>query len=891
MPCYLLRHANMLGGRFHPESLGGLMSNSKVPSVHGVLLLAAAVAGISPVSHAQIEEVVVTARKRSESMQDVPIAITAFSSETIERKGISDLSDIAKYTSGLMLDEGFNKQDTRIVIRGLSPTRGRQNVAILQDDVDISSMAQGTGGGSFVINPRLQDLERVEVVKGPHSALYGRSAFNGAINYITRQPGDEFRGNVQLTLGDYDKREARLSVSGPVIAGKLSLGLNVAGWNDGGFYKSPTTGEGLSGGDGKGVSFTLKATPVDWITITGRSEYSQDDYGPEASSIRSPVNVPVPANAFDVVNGLPPVLGAAVAANLANRFFPQVHGSLGNASDFPAPSPSRNPRTGVDYPGSSRDIFRTTLRVEFNFEPVMLTSISHVGDNKTFQFNDALSVGDYENPLISAAQETYFDTQIDLVSQELRLQSKSEGPLLWTAGGLYWREKLSQVSKTLRCVSFGGGCYPILAATGSVPRTPGDDLVHRNTEHKSAYGLLEYSITDAWKAALELRYTDEVEKTDGYALISPTFLGCPSVTVTGRSTGPNGVVSCFTPGPQVTGPFTAANFISESTVAPGPSQPVVRTKYWTPRLTLDHKVTEDALLFVSAAVGKKPGGLSALTGVSNVATNTYEPEEMTVYELGAKTTWLDRRLQVNGSIYLQDYAKKQVSVTFVDPNSLPTPNLLLSRVVNAAKAEVKGLEFEITAAPTDSLSLTASYTYNDATYSKFTDISNSVISISRAALVRPDACKVVQVMVGTTMQNRCEISYSGNRLEGAPKHSLVLGGELRGGFANGMDWFVDADVRYQSSRFTSFENTLEMDAYTLADLRLGVRRDKWSVTAFVNNVFDDDTMKASAVFIQNWSLAYLRDSGRTPIASQAPSGARALLPDKRSFGIRASIDF
>jgi outer membrane receptor protein involved in Fe transport len=287
------------------------------------------------------------------------------------------------------------------VIRGLSPTRGRQNVAILQDDVDISSMAQGTGGGSFVINPRLQDLERVEVVKGPHSALYGRSAFNGAINYITRQPGDEFRGNAQLTLGDYDKREARLSVSGPVIAGKLSRALNLAGWNDGGFYKSPTTGEGLGGGDDKGVAFTLRATPVDWITITRRSEYSRDDFGSEASSIRNPVDVPVPAN----------------------------------ASDFPAPSPGRNPRTGVDYSGSSRDIFRTTLRVEFNFEPVTLTSISHVGDNKTFQFNDALLVGDYANPLISAAHETCFETQIDLVSQELRLQSKSEGPLLWTVGG------------------------------------------------------------------------------------------------------------------------------------------------------------------------------------------------------------------------------------------------------------------------------------------------------------------------------------------------------------------------------------------------------------------------------------------------------------------------
>ena len=842
-------------------------------------------------AHAQIEEVVVTARKRSESIQDLPIAITAFSASAIERKGIVDLADIAKYTSGVMLDEGFNKQDTRIVIRGLSPTRGRQNVAILQDDVDISSMAQGTGGGSFVINPRLQDLERIEVIKGPHSALYGRSAFNGAINYITRKPSNQLRANAQVTVGDYGKREARFGVSGPVVADKLALGINAATWEDDGFYKSPTTGKGLGGGKGTGVALSLKATPSDLITITARSEYSKDDFGPEAASIKNPVDAPLPSNVFDTVNGLPAVLGAAVAANATNRTFPQVFGSLGSARDFPVPSPSRNPRTGADYPGSSRDLFRTTLRVDLNFEPVTVTSISHIGDNKTFQFNDALSVGDIASPLISAAQETYFDTDIKLLSQELRLQSKSDGPFVWTAGGLYWREKLSQVSKAIRCVSTSGGCWSVLQAVGSVVRTPADDLTHRDTDHKSAYGLAEYSFNNKWKVGAEIRYTDETEKTDGYAVISPTFVGCPNVSATGRTISSTGVVSCVTPGAQITGPFTAATFISEGTVAAGPGQPVTQTKFWTPRYTVDYKASKDLLLFASAAQGKKPGGLSVLGGISNVAANIYEPEEMWAYEIGAKSSWLENRLQLNGAVYYQDYSKKQVSITFVDPNSQPTPNLLNSRVVNAAKADVKGFEVEVLAAPTDYLSLNASYTYNDGKYGEFTDIQNGVAAISRAALVRPNPCTIVQVLVGTALQNRCQLSYAGNRLEGSPKHSLVLGGELRGEMQSGIRWFVDTDVRYQSNRFTSFENSLKMDAYTLADVRFGMRRDNWSVTAFVNNVFDDDTMKASAVFIQNWSLAYIRETGRTPIASQSPSGARAVLPDKRSMGIRFSYDF
>jgi len=876
------------------------------------LAVSTSMGALIPQAFAQIEEIVVTTRKRSENLQDVPIVVTAFSAATIERKGIADLSDVAKYTSGLNLDEGFNKQDTRIVLRGLSPTRGRQNVAILQDEVDLTTLAQQTAGGSFLINPRLIDVERIEVIKGPHAALYGRSAFNGAINYITKKPGNEFMGNAQIDLATYGKVEGRASISGPVLEDKLALGFNVADWRFKGFYKSPVTGKGLSGGKGYGIAGAFTATPNDVFTINGRLEYSNDDFGPEAASIKLPGLVALPASTLLSNATGPCVIGVgsglvgavaqtAVCTNPANAFYPQTVGSLGNAKNFPTPAPSRNPRTGVDYPGSSRDILRSTLRIVAEFEPVTVTSISAYGDNGQFQFNDALSYGDYASPTVNGAQETYFDANVKQWSQELRVQSSGESALNWTVGAMTWNEHLNQLNKALRCVSQSGGsaggdCYTVLAATGDVlrvnstnPTLAAADITDRRTFHYSGYGSADYAITDAFKASVELRYTAELEKYTGYGVTGPTFVGCQTVTVSGRNTSATGQVTCANPAPQITGastPFSTATSFFANT----PAQTKTNTFFWTPRFTLDYKATSDALVFASVALGKKPGGFSPLAALSSpaaIVNNTYDPEVMWVYELGAKTTWLDGKLQLNGAAYYQDYGKKQVSVTFVDPNSLPTPNQLSTRVVNAAKAEVKGFELEANFAPTEFLSTNLSYTFNKGKYKNFLDINAGVSAISRAIVANPNACTVIVV----NGQNRCQIDYSGNKLEGAPKHSLTMGGELRGDVSADLGWFLDTDIRFQSSRFTSFENSLRMDSYWLVDFRAGLKNKDWSLTAYVNNALNDDTMKASAVYIQPWTIAYLNATGRTPLSIQAPSGARAILPDKRQFGVRAAVNF
>jgi iron complex outermembrane receptor protein len=135
-----------------------------------------------PAVAAPMDEIIVETRRLEENLQDIPIAIDVLSAEEIERQGISDLKDVTRLVSSMQFQTGFSPQDTKITIRGLSPTRGRVNVAVLLDGVDITSESIETVGGSLLIDPELYDMERIEVVKGPQQALYGRSAFAGALS-------------------------------------------------------------------------------------------------------------------------------------------------------------------------------------------------------------------------------------------------------------------------------------------------------------------------------------------------------------------------------------------------------------------------------------------------------------------------------------------------------------------------------------------------------------------------------------------------------------------------------------------------------------------------------------------------------------------------------------
>ena len=208
---------------------------------------------------AQIDEIVVSTRRKTESVQDVPIAVDVISSEQIARQGITDVADISQLSTSVQFDSSFGPADTRIAVRGLSNTRGRSNVAFLVDNVDTTTENFVSAGSGLLTNQRLLvDVERVEIVKGPQSALFGRAAFAGAISYTTKDPSDEFEGDVTLSVGDYGLFELGGSISGPVQGLEDVLGFRVSGayWNEDGAYDNAITGGNLGGEDGWGTAIT-----------------------------------------------------------------------------------------------------------------------------------------------------------------------------------------------------------------------------------------------------------------------------------------------------------------------------------------------------------------------------------------------------------------------------------------------------------------------------------------------------------------------------------------------------------------------------------------------------------------------------------------------------------
>ncbi len=237
----------------------------------------------------QLDEIVVTARKVTENLQEVPLAVTAVGSEEIDRLGIRDLSSLSQQDTSVQFDEGFNPSDTRITIRGLSPTRGRPNAATLIDGIDISSEAVSNAGGSLLIDPRLIDVERIEIVKGPQSALYGRSAFAGAIQYVSKDPEDYLGGEVFVDANHEGDKQLRGNWSIP-ISDVLGVRFNGLAYDNRGYYRNEVTGEYVGGSEGLGGTMTLVYEPADEVKIKWRTDYSKSEFEPAAQALLNDFN-------------------------------------------------------------------------------------------------------------------------------------------------------------------------------------------------------------------------------------------------------------------------------------------------------------------------------------------------------------------------------------------------------------------------------------------------------------------------------------------------------------------------------------------------------------------------------------------------------------------------
>jgi len=469
--------------------------------------------GIGAAAHAQspapdeavaLEEIVVTARKREENLLAVPLAITAVTAAQLERQGVKDVTGLIDQDTSLSFDLGLVPYDTRIVIRGLSPTRGRPNVATLVDGIDVSSESIGVAGGSLLLNPRLLDIAQIEIVKGPQSALFGRSAFAGAISYTTQDPSREPTRRASMDISSEGQYEVKGGVSGP-ITDSLGYRLGVYAFSDDGYYFNRVTQQSTGGGEGRGVALSLKWEPNDYYSAKFRSEFTNDEFDPSsqvALAFNSRNTIPQSASICNVgtnaAGALAPigfVIDKTCAADqplapfpaptalVVNQFalglnayrdlerltgnrgvfddmtIPAFTGSAGSAKGL-QPSFNRNSARAVaggpapDFTGSDRHVRRVSIVQDIDTTLgrfSLLTGYSNADVDVSFDIDKTSFLP------IQQTLETYTSTR--QFSQEVRFSSDLSGPLNFVSGFQLWTESSEQRSRNISVIGEGTLCF------------------------------------------------------------------------------------------------------------------------------------------------------------------------------------------------------------------------------------------------------------------------------------------------------------------------------------------------------------------------------------------------------------------------------------------------
>ncbi|MCU0758200.1 MAG: TonB-dependent receptor [Steroidobacteraceae bacterium] len=931
-----------------------------------------------------LDEVVVTARKREENLQDVPIVVTAVSAEQLAREGIQNVEDLVARDPSLAFDLGIAPYDTRIVIRGLSPTRGRPNVATLIDGIDVSSEAVGVAGGSLLINPRLVDIARIEIVKGPQSALYGRSAFAGAISYVTADPDDELTGSFAVDANHEEQKELRASISLP-LTDTLGVRLNGYLFDDRGFFKNSTTGAWVGGGNGVGGSMTVKWQPNEVYSVKFRSEYADDNFDPPAQasvpfntikavpsqasscrtySIANPGPTPNPALVPNLV-ATGPVLDASCQNLDANPNFR-------TAAGVPITGAVRNPAFLLESATGFRGIYddmgvpsyrgvlpdASGLRVTYNPDYTRstdngVTAPEFSGTNRQvtrlsavqsldFDFGSFSSLTGYTRALVSTSQD--FD-KLDLLSvqqtlktdntteqfsQELRFTSDFDGPLQFITGLQYWTERADQFDRNNTVFGAGSTCVLVAVVPGATPMgvcagAPGttgftstsvapfmDDVanarrpsfVRRLVEHQSAYLELEWTIAERLSFIAEARYVDETNEI--------------AASPTAGNQGPGTAILCGATGncnnlaaiPYPAAPGAPGTFA-------GPTQfPVAgysrSESYVTPKGTIQWRARDNLNVYASYSEGRKPGGFATLTtgafGLPARSDVEFESEKIAVYELGSKWTSENRRLQLNGAYFFQDFTDKQVSTQVIVGTTLG------NRVTNAGGAELQGLELAATWRATENLNVGLGVThFLQYEYTDFNTLTSGAAEIARVNNCEIVTTVVQQVVAGVptnVAQTTCRVSRTGNKLEDTPETSVALNLGWRQPLgASGNSLFVDFDTFWLDERFAEDDNAVILDSYYLSNLRIGVENERWSAQLYVDNLFDDDTIRSGGTGPGN-AIADVRQAtitGAVQLATPTtpvnlrqpvpafglaiPTAVFAQLPNPRLFGVRFNYKF
>ncbi len=747
-----------------------------------------------------LQEIVVTAQRRAESLQDVPISISAFSAEAITEQGVGNLASLSRLAPNVNLDGGTPFSGSTAVISATIRGIGSDDFAFNIDPgvgiyLDGIYLARTVGA-----NLDLPDVERVEILKGPQGTLFGRNTIGGAISIVTRQPGRDFGFTGDITAGSFNYLRFRGTVDLP-LADNLRTSLTVSSSTRDGFLRRvPFTGAGArfasnsdnflnfnhssyrsaerEGGEG---SFSIRGRaiwePSDRFRVSLSGDYMHSDNsgqaskllgtfenlpGPFAGTANLPGTAFSPANTGFLFGGLYNFCIGSTPAQIAARNAQALCGARGTQflpnrrlTSFASVNVDADP-TNNRIPWDSR-FLNPNIDQSFSTGPSFsdLTAWGLAGTME-FDLTDNIQIksitgyrktawkagGDYDGSPLSILEISFEQNQWQF-SQELQLLGSALDDKLNFVGGAFYFEEKGDLNDF---VTFNEGLVQV------------DGPNQFDTSNYAFFGQVDYRPIDLISFTLGARYTNETKRFEGGQQELNGFnyrlFGCsaPDGTIT-----PQGQFPLAPPGVPC---FAGLSF-------PSPAEPtrvyvpgINRAKFdnFAPRAGIQIHPSEDLLIFGSWSRGYKTGGWTTrLTNPQGAVAPDFGPEKAETFEAGVKATLLDRRLQVNASVFTTEYTGVQLNIQV---GTSPT-------IDNAGDARIKGFEFEVTAQPVRGLTITGALGYLDTAYT----------NVAAAALVNSSAIPGIQrgIAVGAPLPKSAEWKFN---ISPRYEHSLPSGAQV-----------------------------------------------------------------------------------------------------------------
>ncbi len=814
----------------------------------GVLAVQApAFAQGTPNDAAGLEEITVTAQRRTENIQNVPIAISAFSADQLEKRNVNSALDLIQYIPNLNGNNNTGLGSANVYfLRGLGNTESIATfdppVGSYVDDVYIARQNSNNLG--------LFDVERIEVLRGPQGTLFGRNTTGGAINMILRKPGQVLRGFAEVGGGSFREKNARASIDLPV---NDILSTQFGGYyiKSDGYVKNVVTGQTDNGQDEKGVRAALRLKASDAFTWDASVNYMY-------SGTFNKLNFECGTRAAP---GTP-------ASGCSGRFENSALGTTTPAVQnlfVTIPNPAAGPTATIDVPTTVASgkaarqpgIDTNTLIAASNLEFVanehmtlnFITGVMHLQQDYLYDFSEGRqgrSIGGQtvaglntapllQNPLllvnaagVPAPNGSFLLAQQsagDQFSQELKITGDAHDAFIKYVGGFYYFYEDYATEFADVGTSFLAGAATLAAQVprAYITRVSADRRVTNSTRSWAAYLQTDFNFTDKLVGTVGARYTDEQKQVGVTDLRDPRAV------------------------PIVAGVQRPDLRLETANLERFGIPTTLGTKLLTPRFVLNYKATDDALLFASASRGFRSGGWNVRGG--NAATfGTFLPEKVWTYELGAKTEWFDKRLRANLTFFELKDKQFQSPSAFV--NATGVTNFITR---NDADFENHGAELELEAAPIDHLSLYASAGWQRAKYENIAanTLAQQADCLNRRAtgLVITPACAsgIVTAQGGIAKPVRTPsltlavggsygIPLASTGLLLTPAVNIIRQGETETAAAN-LSFYLDSAGIYNVDGRGTLVAGSKVPAYTLinASVALSSGEDKWRVTVDCSN--------------------------------------------------------